>query len=137
MTTGLLMFFRQRSDSGFFELLYGCVILAFVAAWAAWDRSYRDKWHEFRSRNWTRVKGRFDEGELVTMRKGRSQTVSGYEVWLSYEYQVDGDQIGVFRLSERTEHEAEAAMKMMANREVTVRVNPRNPKKSFVVEEDL
>ncbi len=137
MTTELLMYIRQRPGDGLFSLFYFGGLLALIVAWTQWDRRYRRKWLEYRSRNWTRVKGQFDEGEVVIMRKGRSKEISGYEVWLAYDYSVDGEQFGVFQLSERPRDEAEAALKILANREITVRVNPRNSKKSFVSDEDL
>jgi hypothetical protein len=137
MTIELLMFVRQRSGDGLFGLFYFGGLLALIVAWTQWDRRYRRRWLEYRSRNWTRVKGQFDEGEIITMRKGRSQEIAGYEVWLAYEYWLDGEQVGVFQLSERPKDEAEAARKLLANREITIRVNPRNPERSFVSDDDI
>jgi hypothetical protein len=65
------------------------------------------------------VSGKFDEGEIVTMRKGRSDAIPGYEVWLTYEYQAGGDQMGLYTLpfyyrEFPTEDEAEGCRKLAA-----------------------
>jgi hypothetical protein len=68
-----------------FDLLYGGVALTFLAGSVLWDRRYRRGWQNYRSRNWKRIDGRFDEGEVITMRKARSKSIAGYEVWLGYD----------------------------------------------------
>ena len=42
--------------------------------------------------------GRFDEGEIVAMRKRRSGPIAGYQVWLGYDNAVDGEQVGLYTL---------------------------------------
>jgi hypothetical protein len=74
----------------------------FLAATVLWDRRYRRRWLNYRSRNWKRIEGLFDEGEVITMKKGRSQDIAGYEVWLGYDYEAEEEQVGVYRLPRKT-----------------------------------
>jgi len=133
----VLILLRRDSGSGAFELVFGGAVFALIAAWTLWERVYARKWHEYRSRNWTRVEGQFDEGEVIAMRRARSQTISGYEVWLGYDYHAEGEQNGLYRVSEGRKHEADAALTALAHKRIVVRVNPRNPKRSFVSENDF
>lgn len=85
--------------------------------------------------------GKFDEGEVITMRKGRSEEISGYQVWFGYEYHLNGEQGGLYILPFRGEFEtpedAEECRKQLAERSVTVRVSPRNPERSGVLDQDV
>jgi hypothetical protein len=137
MSAWSLVVFRRQPENLKFDLLYCGAMLAFLAVFVAWDRRYRRTWHNYRSRNWRRIEGLFDEGEVITMRKARSQTVAGYEVWLGYDYEAEGEQVGVYRLPRKTKDEAEAAPNKLANQRIVVRVSPRNSKRSFVSDEDL
>ena len=60
----ILLLFRHRPENGMFDLLYGGVVLTFLAGFILWDRRYRRRWQNYRSRNWKRIDGRFDEGEV-------------------------------------------------------------------------
>lgn len=128
---------RKTEPLGF-TLAYGGFIWAIVGGWVLWDRRYRRKWRARRASSWPKVDGRFDEGEIVTMMRGRSKTVAGYEVWLGYEYEAEGEQAGVFRLPEaRDRTEAERLLRLLANQRVPVRVCPGKPDKSRVIDEDI
>jgi hypothetical protein len=61
-------------------------------------------------------------------------------VGVGYDYEADGDQIGIYTLpffsGFRTKEEAEASRKLVADQSVVVRVSPRNPKRSCVLDDD-
>jgi hypothetical protein len=126
---------RHQPGDGKFELFYGLFGLTIVAVWTLWVRHYSRIWVDYRSRGWQRVAGRFDDGEVVTMRKARSKTIAGYEVWLGYDYQAEGEQAGLYRLPRKSKEDAETALSRLANQHMTVRVAPRNPKRSHVSED--
>ena len=139
MAMALFLLLRHRDDPPpppIFVLITCAVFLLVFAAIILWDRRYRRKWQQFRARNWREVAGRFDEGEIITMRKGSSKAVAGYEIWLAYDYEVDGDQVGIYTLPFSGEFpnksEAEECRKLIADQSVMVRVSPRNPKCSCV-----
>ena len=75
------------------------------------------------------------------MRKGRSGPISGYQVWVGYEYEADGDQIGIYTLPFSgefpTKEAAEEFRKLVADQSVIVCVSPRNPKRSCVLDDDV
>jgi hypothetical protein len=133
----ILLLFRHRPENGMFDLLYGGVVLTFLAGSVLWDRRYRRRWQNYRSRNWKRIDGRFDEGEVITMRKARSKSIAGYEVWLAYDYEAEGERVGVFRLPRKSKDDADAALSTLAHQRLVVRVNPDNPDRSFVSDDDL
>ncbi len=133
----LLVLLRHRRENGTFDLWYGGVVLTFLAGYTLWDRHYRRLWHNYRTRNWKKVDGRFDEGEVVTMLKGRSRTIAGYEVWLNCEYEAEGEQFGLYRLPLKSQDEAVQALSVLANQKIPVRVAPSKPGRSFVSDEDL
>jgi hypothetical protein len=137
MSVWTLILLRRPPENGTFDLLYGGAALTFLAVFVLWDRRYRTRWLNYRTRNWKRIEGVFDEGEVITMRKGRSESVAGYQVWLGYDYEADGEQAGLYRLPRKTKEEAEAALSKLAHQRVVVRVAPRNSKRSFVSDEDL
>ena len=99
------------------------------------------RWQQARARAWRRVAGKFDEGEVITMRKGRSGEISGYKVWMGYEYREEEEDGGIYTLPVSGEFEtideAERCRKVMAFQPITVRVSPRNPKKSCVFDQDI
>ncbi len=128
----------RRTENGPFDLIYSGILFVFVAAFILWDRRYRRRWQEFRAQNWLEVPGRFDEGEIITMMKGRSKTVAGYEVWMGYEYQAKGEQGGVYRYPEMPSREdAEATLKLLADKNIVVRVDPSKPSRSYVLGNDV
>ncbi len=110
-----------------------CVVLVLIA----WERRYRRQWQAFRARNWRRVIGKFDEGEIITMLKGRSKEIAGYKVLLMYDYEAEGKQCGDYWSEEMTQQQAEFILGRLANRSVTVRVSPDDTAKSIVLDEDL
>ena len=65
------------------------------------------------------------------MRKGRSKTIAGYEVWLGYEYRAGGD----YSLPFRTKDEADAALRLLAIKTTVARAAPGQPKRSLVSDE--
>jgi hypothetical protein len=137
MPISLSFVFRRRPENLAFDLIYGVVVAMFLAAYVLWDRRYRRRWQDHRSRNWKRIDGQFDEGEVITMEKARSKTVAGYEVWLGYDYEAEGERVGVFTLPRESREDADAALTALANQRIVVRVDPRNPDRSFVSEDDL
>jgi energy-coupling factor transporter transmembrane protein EcfT len=131
---------RDHSDLLFNFACFGAM-LGWVTLFIVWTRrGYGRKCQQFRARSWGQIAGRFDDGEIVTMRKGRSK-IAGFQVWLGYEYQADGEQAGLYTLpfvgEFPSEEVAESYRKRAANREIVVRVAPRKPKRSCVLDEDV
>jgi hypothetical protein len=137
----MFLLLRHAAESTIFPLGYFSAILVMVIGFILWERRYRRAWHQLRARNWRRVEGRFDEGEIVTMRKGRSGAIAGYQVWLGYDYEAHGEEAGLYTLPFSgefpTEEQAQECRKLVADRNVTVRVSPRNPKRSRILDEDV
>jgi hypothetical protein len=125
-----------------FSLVCLVMMLGWVALFILWTRrGYGRRWQQFRARSWRQIAGRFNDGEIVTMRKGGSGKIAGYQVWLEYDYAADGDQTGLYTLpfvgDFPSEEVAEKYRKRAANQDVAVRVSPSNPKHSCVFDEDV
>jgi hypothetical protein len=75
-----------------------------------WDRRYHRRGQQFRAEDWLQVEGIFvpGEGEVVTMRRGSSKAIAGYEAWLYYKCQCDGEQDLIYTHFFPTKAEAEA-----------------------------
>lgn len=133
--------FLRGAEPPLFTLAYSAVILAVGVGYILWDRRYRRAWQQFRARNWQQVAGKFDKGEIVTMRKARSHAITGYQVWLGYDYKVDAEETGLYTLpfsgEFSTEEEAEKRRKLVAHSSVMVRVSPRNPRRSCILDDDV
>ena len=71
------------------------------------------------------------------VRKARSKSIAGYEVWLGYDYEAEAEQVGVFRLPRKSKDGADAALSTLAHQRIVVRVDPDNPDRSFVSDDDL
>lgn len=132
---------RDRNDS-IFSLVCLVATTGWLALFILWTRrGYGRRWRQFQARSWRQIAGRFDDGEIITMRKGGSKKIAGYQVWLGYDYVADGDQTGLYTLpfvgDFPSEEVAEKCRKRAANQEVAVRVSPRNSKHSCVVDEDV
>jgi hypothetical protein len=127
----------RHAATPIYNLTYSALLLGIVVALILWDRRYRRKWQQAKARKWPRISGLFDEGEIVTMRRGRSDTIAGYDVYLGYTYQAFGEQSGLYTCFFPTEEQAIAVQERLANRTVIVRVAPGNPKKSRVLDEDI
>jgi hypothetical protein len=142
MLTTMLLVIRRGDGSPAYSFAYSAVLLGVVVGSIQWERRYRRRWLQSRARSWRQVAGKFDEGEIVTMRKGRSNIIAGYEVWLTYEYQADGDQSGLYTLPFQysefpSEEEAEECRKLVAHQHISIRVSPSNPKRSCVLDDDV
>jgi hypothetical protein len=115
------------------------VLVAVVIQWT--QGGYGRRWQQFRARSWRQIAGKFDGGEIVTMQKSRSGKITGYQVWLGYDYLADGAQTGLYTLPFAGEfpsrEAAEKYRKRAANRDVVVRVSPRDPKRSCVSDEGV
>lgn len=98
-------------------------------------------WRQFRARNWEQVSGKFDEGDIVRMKAGRSKRITGYQVWFGYDYEADGEQVGIYTLpffgEFPDEETAEECRRKVPNRPISVRVSARNPKHSCVLDQDV
>jgi len=127
------------------ELIFDFVCLGVMLGLAAllilWHLRYRRKWQQLRAKDWQQLSGKFDEGEIVTMRKRRAGPISGYQVWLGYDYEAEGEQVGLYTLPFFGEFSnkdvAEQCRMKVANRAIIVRVSPRNPKRSCVLDQDV
>jgi hypothetical protein len=133
---------RREPESLWALLVNSAAVLAVIAVVILWNRGWGRQWQQTRVRNWPTVSGKFDEGEVITMRKGRSGEISGYKVYLGYEYD-QGDELdgGLYTLPVSGEFEtpedAERYRKVMSDQHILVRVSPRNPKRSGVLDEDI
>jgi hypothetical protein len=122
-------------------LVASAIVFGVVGGMILWDRRYRRKWQQYRARNWRPVSANLDEGDIVTLRKARSKTITGYQVWFGYDYQADGEQVGVYILPFSGEFpspkEAEECRKSLANHSVPVHVSLRNPKRSAILDDEI
>jgi hypothetical protein len=142
MATAQSILLIPEHQSPIVSPVFSAVGLAVVAGVILWHRRYGRIWRQYRARDWRQVVGRFDEGDIVTMQKGRSGVVAGYEVWLGYDYRVNGDQTGLFYTLPfsgefASKEEAERCRKLVANQSVVVRVHPGNPQRSCVLDADV
>jgi hypothetical protein len=141
MPPACFLLLRHDTDPPLFTLAYCVVFLLVGVGIILWDRRYRRAWQQLRARNWQQVAGKFDHGEIVTMRKAKSRTITGYQAWFGYEYEGDGGESGLYTLpisgEFSTEEEAEESRKLLARRSVMVRVSPRNSKRSCVLDDDV
>ncbi len=137
----MVMNLKYSRGSPVFDLAYSAFLLCIIAGYILWDRRLRRRRQQFRARRWRVVTGRFDEGDIITMKKGRSKNIAGYQVWLAYDYHADGDQIGIYTLpfadEFKSKEEAEEIRKLVAEQSISVRVSPRNSKDSCVLDEDI
>jgi len=131
--------FISGRDDHIFSLFFGLILGCLVILVALWDRRYRREWEQFRANGWPTVEGIFvsGEGEVVTMRKGSSRTIAGYEAWLYYEYQCRGEQDGIYTRFFSGHQEAEAFLKLLEGQKISVRVKKRNPSKSRILDRDV
>lgn len=124
-----------------FTFWYSLVVFALIAAVILWHRRYGRMWRQFRAKNWEQVSGRFDEGDIVRMKAGRSKRIAGYQVWFGYDYETEGEQVGIYTLpffGEFPDRDtAEQCRLKVANRAIIVRVSPGNPKHSCVLDQDV
>jgi hypothetical protein len=126
-------------ESPIFDLCWGIAIGCILTIFVLWDRLYRHKWHQFRARNWPQVEGEFlsGSGEIVTMMKGRSRKVAGFEASLDYAYQR-GDRLeGSYTRFFRTKSEAQAFIKLLELQRILVSVSPRKPSVSCILDGDI
>jgi hypothetical protein len=142
MEMALSILLRREQGSPVFDFAFSAVGLALVAGLILWHRRYGRIWRQYRARDWRQVMGIFDEGEIVVMRKGESQAIAGYQVWLGYNYQADGEQTGLFYTLPfsgefPSKDEAEQWRRLVANQSIVVRVSPSNPKRSCVLDVDV
>ena len=141
MLTASCLVLRHGVEPPLFTLAYFVVILIVVIGFILWDRRYRRAWQQFRARNWPAVAGKFDKGENVTMRKAKSHTISGYQVWIGYSCEGNREETGFYTLPFSgefpTEEEAEKSRKSLAHKSVIVRVSPRHPKHSCILDNDV
>jgi Protein of unknown function (DUF3592) len=130
-----------KDASPIFAFWYSLGVLALVAAVILWHRRYGRMWRQFRAKNWEQVSGRFDEGDIVRMKAGRSERITGYQVWFGYDYEAEGEQVGIYTLpffgEFPDEETAERCRTKVANRAIIVRVSPRNPKRTCVLDQDV
>jgi hypothetical protein len=129
----------KRGDDPTFGLYFGLGVYCIVILLILWDRRYRREWQQFRARDWPKVEGIFvsGEGEVVTMRRGSSKTIAGYEVHHYYEYQCDGEQYGIYKRFFSTKPEAEAFLKLLDGQRTPVRVRPGKPSRSNILDRDV
>jgi hypothetical protein len=130
----IVAFLNADSDAPplIFVFWYSLSGFALVAVGILWHLRYERKWRQFRAQHWHQISGKFDDGDIVTMRKGRAGPISGYQIWLGYDYEAEGEQVGLYTLPFYGEFPnkevAEQCRMKIANRAVIVRVSPRKSK---------
>lgn len=117
-------------------------MLTLFAGFILWQRRYGRMWKQYRAKDWEQIAGEFDEGDIVAMRAGRR--VTGYQVLFGYYYDAEdagGEQCGLYTLpffgKFPDKDTAEQCRVKVANRKISVRVSPRNPKHSCVLDQDV
>lgn len=117
--------FALKRDDPTFSLFFGLIVVCIVILVVLWDRRYRREWQQFHTKNWPKVEGIFvsGEGEVVTMRKGSSKTIAGYEARLYYEYQYEGEQNGIYTRFFFAKREAEAFLELLEGQKIPVSYN--------------
>ena len=134
-----IVFAPERGDDPMFSLFFGLIVACILTLFILWDRRYRREWLQFRAKDWPKVEGIFvsGEGEVVTMRRGSSKTIAGYEARLYYEYQRGGEQYGIYTRFFSTKPEAEAFLKLLEGQKIPVRVKQRKPSRSYILDRDI
>ena len=137
MLTEIAFALKGGNDPPPFFFIF-CLIVAFIL-FDLWNRRYRRKWHQFRAQDWPKVEGIFvsGEGEVVTMRRGSSNKIAGYEAQLYYEYQCDGERGGIYTRSFSTSPEAETFLKLLEGKKIPVRVKQQKPSRSYILDRDV
>jgi hypothetical protein len=108
-----------------------------VTAVILWNRRYRRVWEQYRGGRWPKAVGRFSSGEVITMLTARTQQPAGYEVWMEYEYKAGQQMEGLYKRPVSTREAGEAYIKRLVNQSIPVRVAPRRPSTSCVLDHDV
>jgi Protein of unknown function (DUF3592) len=129
-----IAFAPNRDDDPTFTV-FVCIVILLIL----WNRRYQREWQQFRAKDWPKVEGTFvsGEGEVVTMRRGSSKTIAGYEARLYYEYQCDGEQHGIYARFFSTRPDAEEFLRLLDGQKIAVRVKQRKPSKSYILDRDV
>jgi len=134
----LALLLAGRHDSSGFELIWGLTGTLVVVIWIAWDRSWHRKYQQWIARAWPVAIGKFNEGEVIPMLKGRSKEIAGYVVCINYKYASGISYHGVYFTREfSTEEEAEECLQRLENQSIPVRTYPQKPQKSRIRDSDL
>ena len=67
--------------------------------------------------------------------------MAGYRVWMGYDYQADGEQVGLYTLpfygDFASEEIAEEYRRRVANRDIIVRYQRSKPRRSCILDQDV
>ena len=140
MSIMLLLSILRRAEDPIADLIMSAILAVVLVLFFLWSRARR-RLAQRRARGWPSMQGNFEDGEVVTMRKGRSEDIAGYEVWLYYRFGSSDDENGLYTLPVRGEYPdtetAESVLRMLVGKAVMVHVSPRNPKRSCVLDKDV
>ncbi|HXM05617.1 MAG TPA: DUF3592 domain-containing protein [Chthoniobacterales bacterium] len=130
---------RHGAAPPLFTLVYFGVLFAVLIGFILWDRRYQRAWQQFRARNWRQVAGKLMKAK--SSRCERAGRMSSLDIRLGYDYKGDGEETEIdtlpFSGEFPTEEEAEMSRRLLAHRSVMVRVSPRNPKHSCILDDDV
>jgi hypothetical protein len=133
-----------NSDSAFDHWLIWVILLS--TAFSVLTKAATDLWpkvvrwsNEKRSRNWPSVSGVIDIAAVAkdVVAANRAGTVIRYQAMLTYSYRNPDLQTGDYNRSFSNEDDAKEWADSLKGRKVTVHVNPRDPARSVLREENL
>ena len=137
MLTEIAFALKRGNDPPPYFLVF-CLIVFFILL-NLWNRRYRREWQQFRAKDWPIVEGIIvsGEGEIVTMTKGSSNKIAGYEAQVYCEYQCDGEHGGIYTRFFSTAPEAEAFVKLLEGKKIPVRVKQQKASRSYILDRDV
>ena len=134
---GTIAVFLLGRSSGDFNPLPLLLAIVVVGAGASSWRFFVQRVQGFRGRNWPTLSARIDIVSVVPGANGRDGQPVDYLATLTYFYRNSDLQSGDYSRSFGTEDEAQSWANSYKESTVTVHVDPRDPSRSVVREEDL
>jgi hypothetical protein len=128
MRTFFTLLFFLAVKFGFPILIVLLVVFA-----KKWWRSAR----EGRAESWPSASGHVERATVQPMRSARRSVIQFYECTLTYNYRASEYQAGVFKKTFRSEQAADDFANACKGKDIQVRYDPRNERKSVLIEQDL
>jgi hypothetical protein len=133
-----LFLIARHHDSPMFDLIWGTTLVSLVVVSIFWNCTGSRKYEQWRAQNWPVASGKFNEGEIITMLKGRSKDIAGYVVRIDYCYVSGQSYDGVYFTKEFPTHEAaEEYLNRLENQSISVRISPNKSHQSQILDSDL
>ena len=118
-----------------------CAVFVGILLVVAIFQTLRRIWVQRRARNWPAVPGKFKQGEVVRVVRGRYNDKVVYSVCIDYDYSAGESSEGVYSCTYirefPTREGAETFLKRLENRSVSIRVAPDKPATSYILDEDV